>query len=87
LVVAVLLVTVVEMLVEKGRVLSLETFPQLVVAVAEITITRVHLADQVLEALKQAIQATEPRWEHPDKAIMVELTPQERLVAEAVLEA
>jgi len=87
LVVAVLLVTVVEMLVEKGQVPSLETFLQLAAVAAGITITWVHLADQVLEVLKQAIQATEPRWEHPDRAIMAELTPQERLVAEAVLEA
>jgi hypothetical protein len=87
LVVAVLQDMVAAMLVEKGRVLSLETFLQLAVAVAEITITWVHLADQVLEALKEVMEATEPHWEHPDKAMMAELTPQELLVAVVVLEA
>jgi hypothetical protein len=41
----------------------------------------------VLEALKEAMEATEPRLEQQGKAMLAELTLQERLVAEVVLEA
>jgi hypothetical protein len=77
---------VVAMLVDKAQVLSLGAFLQLAAAVLEITIMRVQMVDQVLEALNQVLEATEKRMEQPDKVTMAELTLQEHLVAEVALE-
>jgi hypothetical protein len=82
-----LLATVAEMLEDGEQVQSLEAFLQLAVVVAGIIIMWVRLADQVLEALKEAMEVTVLQLEHPDKASVVELTPQELLVAEVELEA
>jgi hypothetical protein len=84
LVVAVLLDLVAEMRVDGVQVPSLEAFLLLAVAAQGITFIRVHLVDQVLEALMvlELLQRG-----HLDKAMLAELLPQERLVAEAALEA